>query len=327
MNHFSGIYGHESIKKLLETAVKTGRIGHAYIFCGPLGVGRYTTARAFAAEAAETDLRQHPDIITVTNGLYGVESKSDSILVDTVTEMRKDIFIKPYSAERKIYIVPKADTMNAASQNKLLKVLEEPPGYCTIIMIAENLNKFLPTILSRVSVVKFSALPNKTVSDFLIDKYGLSDEEAAAKAVMSNGSIGRAAELIDSPRPAALRKETIDSFMELLGSENKNIYKFAKFLKSEKDDLGFIFSVLKSFFEDFVHLKFGLADEMVNVDKTAEMRKLANVVTKRAAVQFLDITLKYERIAAANTNLRISMFCLACEYWEEIHGRDYRSTI
>ena len=84
---------------------------------------------------------------------------------------------------------------------------------------------------------------------------------------------------------------------------------------------------VKSFFEDFVHLKFGLADEMVNVDKTAEMRKLANVATKRAAVQFLDITLKYERIAAANTNLRISMFCLACEYWEEIHGRDYRSTI
>ncbi len=73
-------------------------------------------------------------------------------------------------------------------------------------MIAENLNKFLPTILSRASVVKFSALPNKTVSDFLIDKYKLSDEEAAAKAVMSNGSIGRAAELIDSPRPAMLRK-------------------------------------------------------------------------------------------------------------------------
>lgn len=185
----------------------------------------------------------------------------------------------------------------------------------------------MPTILSRASIVKFSALPNKTVSDFLIDKYKLSDEEAAAKAVMSNGSIGRAAELIDSPRPAMLRKETIDGFMGLLGSENRNIYNFAKFLKSEKDDLSFIFSVLKSFFEDFVHLKFGLADEMVNVDKTAEMRKLANVATKRAAVQFLDITLKYERIAAANTNLRISMFCLACEYWEEIHGRDYRSTI
>ena len=74
-------------------------------------------------------------------------------------------------------------------------------------MIAENLNKFLPTILSRASVVKFSALPNKTVSDFLIDKYKLSDEEAAAKrCYMSNGSIGRAAELIDSPRPAMLRK-------------------------------------------------------------------------------------------------------------------------
>lgn len=76
MSHFSGIYGHESVKKLLETAVKTGRISHAYIFCGPLGVGRYTTARAFAADAVKTDLKQHPDIITVTNSLYGVESKS-----------------------------------------------------------------------------------------------------------------------------------------------------------------------------------------------------------------------------------------------------------
>lgn len=70
MSHFSGIYGHESVKKLLETAVKTGRISHAYIFCGPLGVGDIPLQGRLAADAVKTDLKQHPDIITVTNSLY-----------------------------------------------------------------------------------------------------------------------------------------------------------------------------------------------------------------------------------------------------------------
>ncbi len=326
-NYFDEVYGHEGVKNLLSEALDTGRIGHAYIFCGPKGVGRYTVAEAFAHGALETNKAEHPDIITVTNELYGTESKSDSILVDTVSEMRKDIFIKPYSGKRKFYIMPRGDTMNAASQNKLLKVFEEPPEYCTIIFIAENISKFLPTILSRATVIRFSPLSESQVERYLTERCGLSESEAVSKAVISGGSIGAAKDFLGSTEPDRLRAATIDGILGLLTGENKCIFEFAKFLKSEKDNTDFIFSVIKSFLSDIVHLKLGLDNNIVNKDKTAELERLLRAVTESGAVRMLDIAVKYERVYKTNANFRMTMFCMACEFWEEIHGRDYRSTI
>lgn len=321
------IYGHENVKSVLNAALRSGRIGHAYIFSGPAGVGKYTTAQAFAKKIVGTDLKEHPDIITVTNEWCGVESKSGALLVDTVKEMRRDIYIRPYSSGRKVYIVPHADSMLAAAQNSILKVFEEPPLYCTIILLAENSSKFLPTILSRANEIRFSPLPEKVVADYLSEVSGLPEDEAALNAVMSGGSIGAALNLLGSDGADDIRNRTISYLTSLVSGENRVIFDFAKFLKSEQSNIDFIFSILKSFFSDFAHLKFGLTDRIVNTDKMEDMKKLSRAVTKRAAVQFIDITLKYERVVKGNANFRITMFCMVCEYWEEIHGRNYRSSI
>lgn len=329
INMLDKVYGHENVKAVLNAALRTGRIGHAYIFTGVQGVGKYTMARLFANRIVGTSAKEHPDIITVTNEWCGVLSKSNMLLADTVREMRRDIYIRPYSSDRKVYIVPHADTMNTAAQNSILKVFEEPPLYCTIILLAENSSKFLPTILSRATEIRFNPLPEKTVADYLKENCGLSAEEAAAKAVMSGGSIGSALSLLSSSEAEQLRNNTISYFMRLTSSENRDIFEFAKFLKANKDNMNFILSVLKSFFNDFIHMKFGVSDSIgiVNADKIKEIKQLAAAATKRAAVQFLDITVKYEKIIASNANFRIAMFCMACEYWEEIHGRNYRSSI
>ena len=164
MVRFSDIAGHERIKNVLVRSFEDGHVGHAYIFEGCRGIGRLSAAKAFAQllmcenpadgevcgrckSCAMAESENHPDIQIVTNQLYDSTKKSADILVDTVRCMKRDIYIKPYCAERKIYIVPRADTMNVHAQNSLLKVLEEPPEYCTIILIAENSNQFLPTIL------------------------------------------------------------------------------------------------------------------------------------------------------------------------------------
>lgn len=322
------IYGHDSVKNVLNAALRSGRIGHAYIFSGARGIGKYTAARAFANKIVGTNLSEHPDIITVTNEWCGLESKSGALLVDTIKELRRDIYIRPYSSGRKVYIVPNADNMNIAAQNSLLKVFEEPPLYCTIILLAENSSMFLPTILSRANEIRFSPLPPRTVAEYLVAEQGLSSEAAAAKAVMSCGSIGEALRLIGSDGVDEIRNTTIDHIISLISSENTAIFEFAKFLKQEQDNLSYIFSVLKSFFDDFVHFKFGASpDRIVNSDRIDDMKKLSRVAAKRAAVQFLDITMKYERVVKSNANFRIAMFCMVCEYWEEINGRNYRSSI
>lgn len=324
---FESVVGHGNIKKILETSIKNGHVGHAYIFSGSKGVGKYTMARAFASALVGTYNSEHADIITVTNQWYGIESKSNSILVDTMKEMRRDVYIKPYSLERKVYIVPHADTMNVAAQNSILKVFEEPPSYCTIILLAENSSKFLQTILSRATEIRFSSLPSKIVQEYLVDKCGIPIDEAAAKAVMSDGSIGKALEVLENAVPDEIRTKVITYLVNLIVGENRVIFEFSAYLKAHKDDMDFIFSILKSFFDDLLHLKYEISTNLVNVDKMSELNNLVDNVTRRAAAQFLDITLKYERVVASNANFRIAMFCMVCEYWEEIHGRNYRSSI
>ncbi len=323
---FEALVGHENVKNILESALGTGRIGHAYIFCGPRGVGRHTAAKCFARAAVGAAKDSDPDIITVSNDWSGAVSKTDTILAETVNEMRKDIYIKPYGGGRKFYIVPKGDTMNAASQNKLLKVFEEPPDYCTIILIAENLNRFLPTILSRATVIRFMPLPIGTAAEYLTTRFGISADEAEAKAAISGGRIGAALELIDDPEPERLRRGLMDGLLSMTENNNKNMILFSNFLKTEKNGADFIFSTLKSLLDDLVRIKLGLKNT-VNKDMEKELAKLSKSVTERGAARMLDAAVKYERINKTSTNFRMTMFCMACELWEDIHGRNYRSKI
>ena len=85
--------------------------------------------------------------------------------------------------------------------------------------------------------------------------------------------------------------------------------------------------MLRSFFDDLMHMKLGITDRVSNRDKQAELNELCKVVTEQCALNFLDITAKYERVFKTNANFRIAAFCMSCEYWEELHGRNYRSTI
>lgn len=326
-DEFKNVYGHENVKSVLHAALSSGRIGHAYIFTGKNGVGKFTMAMEFARLLVNSTALEHPDIVVVTNEWADVVSKSNTLLVDTAKKMRQDIYIKPYSAKRKVYIVKNADTMNAAAQNSILKVFEEPPLYCTIILLAENSSKFLSTILSRASEIRFNPLSENMVAEYLMKNMGFGEKDAAVKAVMSGGSIGMACGMIESRELDEIRHGVISHFMNLLISENRVIFDFSKFLKSHKDDMEFVFSVLKSFLSDLVHIKFDVSGKILNVDKEDEIKRLAKSVTKHMSVQFLSLTLKYEKVIQANANFRIAVFCMACEYWEEIHGRNYRSSI
>ena len=329
---FEALVGHESVKKILMSALGSDKIGHAYIFCGPRGVGRHTAAACFAKAAVGGSKNSDPDIITVSNEWSGAVSKTNTIVAETVNEMRRDIYIKPYGGGWKFYIVPEGDTMNAASQNKLLKVFEEPPDYCTIILIAENLSRFLPTILSRATVIRFMPLPIDTVAEYMTTRFGIDADEARAKAAISGGRIGAALELIDDPEPERLRKELMDGLLSMTENNNKNMILFSNFLKTEKNGTDFIFSALKSLLDDLVRIKLDLKDT-VNKDMEKELAELSKSVTERGAARMLDTAVKYERVYKINktniitTDFRMTMFCMACELWEDIHGRNYRSKI
>lgn len=343
---FSNVIGHNKIKSILTRSVRDSRIGHAYLFEGPEGVGKLSLARAFAqmilceesqtadscgvcANCSKAESQNHPDLTIVTNQFYDASKKSSDILVDTIRSMKSDVYIKPFLGARKIYIIPKADTMNISAQNSLLKVLEEPPEYCTIILLAENREAFLPTILSRVSVFKFFALDDDEVEKYLAENFAETDPaQRKLLAKMSGGSIKKAVELLENPESRQLREDFINCVFAILGGNRKTIYDFSLFLKQNKDEFEFLLNILQSIFCDALHVLQTQNEQSIsNTDKKIKIEKLSESVDTKNILKVLDAILKANDYFSKNIGIGTVSQCLGLELWEAINDRSYRSKV
>ena len=188
--------------KLLLWAALADGPAHAYLFHGPAGVGKRTAALAFAAEligdVQRVVRRAHPD-------LYVVEPVGDQIRIDDVRELRRDLHMRPFEAQRRVYLIFSAETMNEDAADALLKDLEEPPPYAVIILVADDLGPLPETIRSRCQLVPFSRLSERAVREEIAARApGLDPEQATALARAAAGRLDRAARLLD-PKAAARR--------------------------------------------------------------------------------------------------------------------------
>ena len=327
------IVGHNSIKENLCNSISRGQINHAYIFEGIAGVGRLSLAKAFAEEIVGCSDKMtsdsHPDIIVVTNKLYDPSKESLKLSVNTIRAMKADVYIKPYLSERKVYIIPNADSMEAVAQNSLLKVFEEPPEYCTIILLVSNSNSLLSTILSRAALIRFQPLETQEVEAFLIKEKGIDEASAKTLAVMSDGSIGVALELLDDKDKIKLRDDTILHLVNICQGKYKPLYDFIKFLKQNEAAFGFIQKIMLNWTNDILHAKMGIIDvcPILNKDKEAQLKAVSSQITREAAFRLGESVTKYSLAISKNVKYSIAVQCMATEYWEEIHGRNYRSAL
>src|SRR5581483_7796357 len=118
-------------KRLLDAALSDGP-AHAYLFHGPRGVGKRRIARAFARELLGTSREVHPD-------LYELEALGEMIRIDAIRELRRDLHMRPFEADRRVYLLHDAHLMNEDAADALLKDLEEPPSYAVIVLVADDL--------------------------------------------------------------------------------------------------------------------------------------------------------------------------------------------
>jgi len=184
---------HEA-KRLLEAALGDGD-AHAFLFHGPAGVGKTTAAFAFAGvqlgaprRVAE---RTHPD-------LRVVEPLGDMIRIDAVRELHHDLHLRPFEADRRVYLLLGAHLLNEDAADALLKDLEEPPLYATIVLVADELGPLPETIRSRCQLVPFRRLSERAVRVWLADHApGLGEDEALALARVAGGRLDRARRLLD----------------------------------------------------------------------------------------------------------------------------------
>ena len=188
----------------LTGALKRGRLAHAYLFVGPVGVGKERLARELASVLlchAPCDHTRscgncrsctllaadsHPDFTEI-----GLPDGKQAIPIALIRDLQDRMALKPREARRRVCIITEAETMGMAAFNCFLKTLEEPPGAAVFVLVASSVRDIPDTVVSRCQAVRLQNFPQGEVQDRLKSR-GLSDEQAVWLARRSWGSPGRA---------------------------------------------------------------------------------------------------------------------------------------
>lgn len=215
---FGNILGNQQIKEKLQKSIKDKKILHSYLFIGIDGIGKKLIAKEFAKailclnetkycnkckSCIEFDSNNNPDY------LY-IEPDGNNIKIEQIREMQKRVQEKPIISEKKVYIIDNADQMTQEAQNCLLKTLEEPPEFVTIILIGANENAFLSTIKSRCMIIHFEPINNLEISNYLQQNYGTENINNYILEIYE-GSIGKAIKLKDKKEEYSKIKDIIEN--------------------------------------------------------------------------------------------------------------------
>ncbi len=210
---FDQIIGQEMAKRVLSRAVREGSPTHAYLFLGPEGSGKTTTAIEFAkalncenprdghacGECAVCRSIEHGNLPEVRMWSPDRKKQKQDTTIDQMREMREFAMLRPVRSRWKVNIVEEGDTLNEESSNCILKLLEEPPGYLVNTLIFRNASNALPTIRSRCQLVRFTPVSAAELVDRLLEEHGATNDQARFLATYSQGCPGRAIRLMEDP--------------------------------------------------------------------------------------------------------------------------------
>jgi DNA polymerase III delta' subunit len=229
MKPFHSLTAQKQAHGILQKAVESGRLAHAYILAGPQGSGRLTSAMHMAkiqmcgavpgefcgecSQCRQIDAFSHPDVRLTIPMLKGTDEKdilailsaraadgvtpvrvegNTYISIEQVRTLQRRLSMRSFEGSGYVEIILDAHLMRKEAANALLKTLEEPPARTLIILITESPSALLPTVRSRAHMVRFGRLSAATVSNILISRTGIPAFEAARIAVRSDGCPGKA---------------------------------------------------------------------------------------------------------------------------------------
>lgn len=294
---FSEILGQETAKRFFRQVLASQKIPHAYLFTGIPGIGKTTTAMAFAMalncrEPDEFNGCGHcPPCRQMTGGNFpdfiSIRPEGQNILIEQIKGLNRSLSFAPMSGRYRVCVVHQAETMNAEAANSFLKTLEEPaPGNILILKVTEPLD-LLPTIVSRCQRVLFQPLADQDIKGWLIKNRGLDEETAMLLARISAGSPGRALRMHESDF-LEKRKEWLSRLMKLPGLSAEEALTMALECAEEDRKKGLdspssgeagmldMLSVWANWYRDLLILRVGgRSDLLINVDFSNQLKKSA----------------------------------------------------
>ncbi|MBZ0273888.1 DNA polymerase III subunit delta' [bacterium] len=315
---------------ILRRSIASDRVGGAYLFAGPEGAGKLTAARAFVADLFCHERGEAPgDASAVFRKLrdgnhadfFEFGPDGPFVKVDQIREMREAASLAPFEANRKAFVLGEAERMNPAASNAFLKVLEEPPGRSLFILVTSAPQRLLPTIRSRCQMIAFGISEPGAVADVLVDKRGLTRNDALIVARLSGGSIGRAMAIPDEV--LAARREVGRVFFSLVPGRDRATRALAQILLDWPEGVDNALDMIKTFVADAMrHLAGAPASELTHADLAGEAAAFADrfepaiLARKSRAVTYT------QRLLARNVNRQLAIETMLFELASP-RGSDY----
>jgi len=295
---FSEIVGQEHIKRLLKNALEKRRISHAYIFAGPRGTGKTTTARIIA-KSLNCEKNQYEEPCNECVSCKAIDSGSHLDVIeldaasnrgiDEVRKIRDGVNFTPVMGKYKVYIIDEVHMLTKEAFNALLKTLEEPPEHVVFILATTNPEKIPPTIISRCQVLEFRNISNEEIKNRLREicvKEGYDVTEDALEKIVRKaaGGLRDALSILEqvvrysggevtaetvNEALGLVSEETIDKFIEAILSGNfEGIEGIIDEVYTERGDFDtFLTQVMEKLLEKKSAQGIKLASEIYRIQK------------------------------------------------------------
>jgi DNA polymerase III subunit delta' len=297
------IIGHEWAVTQLSQSIKADSASHAYLISGVAGIGKallaLRIAQALTCEHAadepgdpclncrtcrRLERGNHPDLRIVGMASQAAGLKPDEaarqkeLKIATVREWQRDISLRPYEARRRIFILHDAERLNEEASNAMLKTLEEPPPYATLILVA-NSTELLATIVSRCRVLRLRPLPRRQVAAALAER-GVTSEDAALLAAWSGGRIGWALQMLNQPEAVARRDEQLDALLALQTQPTSAGLRWAEqrakeYRSGEQASVFAWLELWQAWWRDLLLTAAGSPEGVVNIDRRDQLTRSA----------------------------------------------------
>ena len=331
MQDFEHIIGYESIIQHLQNAIAAHKVSHAYIIHGEEGMGKKLLAHTFAKTlqceeggvlscnhckaCMQLDSGNHPDVIWVTHEKVSIGVE------DIRLQVNADIMVKPYYSNYKIYIIDDADKLTEQAQNALLKTMEEPPEYAIVLLLANNINAILPTVLSRCVLLHLKPVDKQEIKDFLMTRHQIPDYVAEMAAAFSGGNIGKALKYASSEEFERMKNDVLHILKYIDEMELHEIVSGLKILTANKNNIVDYIDLMVLWYRDVLMYKATMdPDLLLYREELSFIKNQANTRSYQGLEKIINAMEKAKTRLKANVNLEIAIELMLLTIKENSNG-------